>query len=43
VSAMLIAGERLEGLEWLGAALILIAAVAEARGDGKSSNTQAAA
>ena len=39
----LIAGERLEGLEWLGAALILIAAVAEARGDGKSSNTQAAA
>lgn len=32
VSAMLIAGERLEGLEWLGAALILLAAVAEARG-----------
>jgi drug/metabolite transporter (DMT)-like permease len=32
VSAMLIAGERLEGLEWLGAALILFAAVAEARG-----------
>ena len=43
VSAMLIAGERLEGLEWLGAALILIAAVAEARGDGKSNNTHAAA
>jgi drug/metabolite transporter (DMT)-like permease len=34
VSAMLIAGERLEGLEWLGAALILVAAVAEARGAG---------
>jgi drug/metabolite transporter (DMT)-like permease len=32
VSAMLIAGERLEGLEWLGAALIVFAAVAEARG-----------
>jgi drug/metabolite transporter (DMT)-like permease len=32
VSAMLIAGERLEGLEWLGAALIVAAAVAEARG-----------
>ena len=42
VSAMLIAGERLEGLEWLGAALILIAAVAEARGDARSSNTHAA-
>ena len=36
VSAMLIAGERLEGLEWLGAALILVAAVAEARGNGKA-------
>jgi drug/metabolite transporter (DMT)-like permease len=34
VSAMLIAGERLAGLEWLGAALILFAAVAEARGSG---------
>jgi drug/metabolite transporter (DMT)-like permease len=34
VSAMLIAGERLEGLEWLGAALILFAAFAEARGSG---------
>jgi len=43
VSAMLIAGERLEGIEWLGAALILIAAVAEARGDAKPTNTPAAA
>ena len=39
VSAMLIAGERLEGLEWLGAALILFAAVAEARGNGKPGGT----
>ena len=43
VSAMLIAGERLEGLQWLGAALILVAAVAEARGNGKPDSAPAAA
>lgn len=43
VSAMLIAGERLQGLEWLGAALILFAAVAEARGSAKPSDPHAAA
>ena len=42
VSAMLIAGERLEGLQWLGAALILVAAVAEARGNGKPDSAPAA-
>jgi drug/metabolite transporter (DMT)-like permease len=41
VSAMLIAGERLEGLEWLGAALILCAAVAEARGSATPSTRTA--
>jgi len=41
LSAMLIAGERLEGLEWLGAALILLAAVAEARGTGAPSRRTA--
>ena len=32
LSAMLIAGERLEGLEWVGAGLIVTAAAVEARG-----------
>jgi drug/metabolite transporter (DMT)-like permease len=42
VSAMLIAGERLEGLEWLGAALILFSAFAEARGSGPGRTPAAA-
>jgi len=36
VSAMWIAGERLDGAEWIGAALIVAAALLEARSNTRS-------